>query len=113
MMKVRIVPTMARLSRPVPAAMPTVAVSQILAAVVTPTILCSSLILRMTPPPMKPIPVNIPWMIRLKSALDIPINCGKNDQGSAEGNQHVGSHSRCLASLGPLEAQDTAEDDGE
>jgi len=34
MMKARIVPTTARLSRPVPAAMPTVAVSQILAAVV-------------------------------------------------------------------------------
>ena len=71
------VPTTARLSRPVPAAMPTVAVSQMLAAVVTPTILCSSLILRMTPPPIKPIPVTIPWMIRLKSALDIPANCGR------------------------------------
>jgi hypothetical protein len=33
----------------------------------------------------------------------------ENHQGGPKRHEHVGSYSRCLASLGPLEAQDTAQ----
>ena len=62
---------------------------------------------------MKPIPVRVPWMIRLESARGHPGQLRhENHDSGPKRYEHVGSHSRGFAHVGSLKPQDAAENDG-
>ena len=67
----------------------------------------------MTPPPIKPIPVRVPWMIRLKSAVDIPIKWGRRTTMAAPSAASMWVRISAALPTCALDAQDAAENDGD
>ena len=101
---------------PRPAATPTADTTQIDAAVVRPSTRRSDSRRRITPPPMKPTPATMPWMIRLGAAK---IRTGRwqhqerahqCEERRTEGDQRMGSRPRGLLDQLAIEADHSAKD---
>ena len=85
-------------SWPAPTDMPIAPVSQMLAAVVSPSTCSASARFRIVPAPMKPMPVATPWITRLRSAMSMPgLGRKQDEQRGAERDEHVRAQSGRLA----------------